>query len=382
MKLVLLDQFSDPGGAQQMLLDLLPGIRERGWDAVVGLPGEGPLFARVRELGFAAERIDCGPYGSGRKSAVDVARFFADTPGLARQIGSMARGADLVYINGPRLLPATSLARLQAPVVFHSHSFLAPGSMRGLAGWALRRMGASVIANCELVGAVWREYVERVDVVYNGVGGPPERGQTDLSTRPKMLACIGRIAPEKGQVEFVEAAGLIQRGAPECRFTIYGEALFSEVGAERYGREVRAHAAGLPVEFAGWVDDVYAALAETDILLVPSRAVEATTRVILEAYAAGVPVIAFPSGGIPEVVEDGRTGFLAGSVAEMARLAIELLRDPARRAQVSAAARECWERRFTLERYRRDVLGALERARRPRAPVRPLPPEPGRSRSA
>ena len=118
----------------------------------------------------------------------------------------------------------------------------------------------------------------------------------------------------------------------------------------------------LPVEFPGWVTDVYAALANLDLLLVPSAAHEATTRVILEAFAAGVPVIAFRSGGIPEVIDDGADGLLAGSTAEMARLAIDLLTgDPARLRSMSHAARESWRRRFTLDRYRRQVLEVIER---------------------
>jgi len=96
---------------------------------------------------------------------------------------------------------------------------------------------------------------------------------------------------------------------------------------------------------------------------VPSAGHEATTRVILEAYASGVPVIAFRSGGIPEVVEDGRNGWLAGSAEEMARLAIELLSgDPEKLTAASLAARESWRQRFTIGRYREQLLAAMERA--------------------
>ena len=77
MNLLLLDQFSDPGGAQQNLLELLPAVRKMGWHTLVGLPGEGEIFERVRALGFEAERIACGPYASGRKSAADFGRFLA-----------------------------------------------------------------------------------------------------------------------------------------------------------------------------------------------------------------------------------------------------------------------------------------------------------------
>ena len=85
-----------------------------GWHTLVGLPGEGELFERVRALGFEAERIECGPYGSGRKSAADFGRFLAGTPRLAWQMRRMAKrvDADLVYLNGPRLLPAAAMAGL------------------------------------------------------------------------------------------------------------------------------------------------------------------------------------------------------------------------------------------------------------------------------
>jgi len=361
MRLLVLDQFSDPGGAQRGLLELLPAFRERGWDAVVGLPGAGRLFADVRQLGFRAETIECGPYASGRKTLADLARFGRDTPRLARHINALSEGTDVVYVNGPRLLPAAALAKLVTPVVFHAHSFLGPGPLRTLAGRSLRRMNASVIANCEFVAAPWRGYVSEVRVIYNGVGSAPRHRTVD---GPPRVACLGRIAPEKGHLEFLAAAERIYAARPDCRFTIYGDALFSEPGVEQYAREVRAHAVGLPVEFTGWVDDPAAALAETDLLLVPSTPVEATTRVILEAYAAGTPVIAFANGGIPEVVDDGRTGRLVRSVEEMAAAAVELLGDPARRQSMSAAARECWEQRFTLERYRAEMIEALEAARR------------------
>jgi glycosyltransferase involved in cell wall biosynthesis len=370
MKLLILDQFSDPGGAQQGLLDLLPAFRERGWDAIVAMPGAGRLFADVRQLGFRVETMKCGPYASGRKTLGDLLRFARDTAPLARHIAGLAQGVDLVYVNGPRVLPAAALAHVAAPLVFHAHSFLGPGLPRMLAGRSLRRAQASVIANCEFVAAPWREYVGDVRVIYNGVGNAPRHRTVD---GPPRVACLGRIAPEKGHLEFVDAAALIHAARPDCRFTIYGDALFSEPGVEQYAREVRAHAAGLPVEFTGWVDDPAAALAETDLLLVPSTLVEATTRVILEAYAAGTPVIAFGNGGIPEVVDDGRTGRLVRSVEEMARAAIDLLADPARRVAMSAAARECWEQRFTLERYRGEMIEALETARRRRAPAAPLP---------
>jgi glycosyltransferase involved in cell wall biosynthesis len=339
-------------------------VRAAGWRALVGLPGEGELFQRVRALGFEAQRIACGPYLSGRKSAADLGRFLAGTPQLAAQIHEMAQrvDADVVYLNGPRLLPAAALAGFGRPVLFHSHSYLGPGAVRRLAGIALRRLDAYLVGQCEFVAAPWRPVVppERVSVIYNGVAGPPHASPRSQAGAPR-VGCIGRIAPEKGQREFVAAAKQIHRALPQCIFAIYGAPLFADPVAARYATQVRADAEGLPLHFAGWVDDIYTSLAQLDLLLVPSSGHEATTRVILEAFAAGVPVIAFPSGGIPEVIQDGVTGLLANTAGQMAQSAIDLLaNDPCRLLSIARAAHNSWQQRFTLERYHHQILQSIQ----------------------
>jgi glycosyltransferase involved in cell wall biosynthesis len=376
MKLLFLDQFSQLGGAQQCLLDLLPAVQQ----AVVAMPGDGPMFERVGALGFETARIDCGPYASRTKTAGDVTRFVFETPRLARQIRNLARAADLVYINGPRLLPAACLSRIRQPFVFHSHSYLPPGPVRKLSGLALRRLRAHVIASCRYVADPWKPYATDISVIYNGVAGPahlqqPRRGA--FTNAPFAIGCIGRIAPEKGQREFVEVARIVHGRTPDARFVIYGETMFA---SQEYEREVRAAASGLPVEFAGWAPNVYDALANIDLLLVPSAPHEATTRVILEASAASVPVIAFPSGGIPEILPPSS---LAYSIQEMADLVGELVGrtpwsarvplDPlfARRNQQQgnlerptgeSAADQGGRPTFSVERYRADILNVLDRA--------------------
>jgi glycosyltransferase involved in cell wall biosynthesis len=377
MRLVMLDQYSDLGGAQQGLLELLPELRNRGWQALIGLPGDGEVCRRACELGFKVEPIVCGPYRAGRKSLADAGRFLWQTPALMRQIRGMAERwrAEVIYINGPRLMPA---APPGLPVVFHAHSYLGAGAVRDIAGMALRRTGAHLIANCEFVAETWSGYVapQHVSVVYNGVGGPDRPPVPRLSAAHPVVASLGRIAPEKGQLDFLKAAAAIHSAIPAARFDLIGAPLFGDTEAERYHATVRSAAAHLPVEFHGWREDVYHALAGIDLLLVPSASHEATTRVILEAYSAGVPVVALRSGGVPEVVDHGVTGFLAGSVPEMAERAIELLRHPARRAEMAREARAAWERRFTLDRYRSDVLAALHRAATAGKAEPPLPPAP------
>ena len=224
-----------------------------------------------------------------------------------------------------------------------------------------------MVGSCEFVADSWRPYVarDRLTVVYNGVDGPPRPASRQVAP---MIGCVGRIAPEKGQLEFLQAAALIHEAIPDCRFRIHGAALFDDPGVLRYDAQVRAAASGLPVEFPGWAPDVYTALAGLDLLLVPSAAHEATTRVILEAFAAGVPVIAFRSGGIPEVIDAGLDGYLADDADEMARVAIDLLTGPPdRRSSIAEAARQTWSRRFTKERYHHQLLSFVAQALVPAA---------------
>jgi N-acetyl-alpha-D-glucosaminyl L-malate synthase BshA len=120
------------------------------------------------------------------------------------------------------------------------------------------------------------------------------------------------------------------------------------------------------VIFLGKQDDVESLLAVADLLLLPS-ADEAFGLAALEGLSCGVPVVATAVGGVPEVVEDGKNGFLlpVGDVDGMARAALALLTDAARHAECRAAARrravEHFDTAFVVPRYEayyREVLDA------------------------
>jgi glycosyltransferase involved in cell wall biosynthesis len=355
MRVLLLDQYSDRGGGQRMLLESLCAIRERGWNALVGLPGSGPMFEQVHGLGFRTAGIDCGRYSSGKKFAGDALRFLLEMPRLAGQVARLAESfaPDVIYINGPRLLPAAALARLPAPALFHAHTAMPSSAQRWLAGIALRELNAGVLAVSRSVAESWKPFA-RVSVVFNAVPGPivPRAGR---DSGPPRIGCIGRISPEKGQREFLRAAAEILKSIPEARFYVYGAALFGDSVARRYEMAVRESARGMPVEFPGWVDDVYDAFAGLDLLLVPSVWQEPNALVILEAFAAGVPVIAFRAGGIPEFLD-----CLCDTPEEMAAMAVEVLRDRDLYDALAQSGRESWRTRFHPSRYRREITEALK----------------------
>ncbi|HTB17189.1 MAG TPA: glycosyltransferase family 4 protein [Bryobacteraceae bacterium] len=363
--LLILDQFNQLGGAQRCLLDLLPAFLKAGYRTHVAVPGDGPLADGARTQGAMVHRITCGAYTSGRKSWLDAARFGVDLPRQAWRITSLAaqHRIDLIYVNGPRLLPAAAIAARGRPVIFHAHSIVAEQAAARLTRWAVRSSNATVIAACHFVlnplsAAVDAQHSR---IIYNGVS-PVERVQPRGEGHPWRVGVIGRIAPEKGQLEFVQAVRLfLSKLVPRqrrCEFVVCGDALFS---SPHYSRRVRQEAEGLPIEFTGWRDNIRDVLSTLDLVVVPSAAVEATTRVILEAFSAGVPVVAFRSGGIPEIIEDGVTGVLsAPTAADLAGKLLELFSDSgAVLEHISERAHASFAARFSLDRYRSEVLDVV-----------------------
>jgi glycosyltransferase involved in cell wall biosynthesis len=360
MNILFLDQYSDLGGAQRCLLDLLPAVRKHGWQAHLAAPGNGELRDRALAHGAIFHQVHSGPYQSGGKSKEDLFHFARELPALTREIAQLANQfhADIVYVNGPRLLPAACLAlRDCLPLIFHCHSFLRQHYAAALAGLSLAGSNAAIIASCRFVAEPLRMYAGRFHVVYNGVASGPVLPNCGLSAA-RRIGVLGRIGPEKGQLEFVQAARLL---GSNYQFVICGTPLFSYPVAVSYYELVRECASGLPVEFLGWRDDVGAVLAGLDLLVVPSAAGEATTRVILEAYAAGVPVVASSSGGIPEIVSDGETGYLVppGDPARLAARIRDAFVDPAALRRVAENGHRAWLERFTLERYQSRILSIL-----------------------
>ncbi len=251
-----MEQFSELGGGQRNLLDLLPAVVARGWKAGVAAPGSGPLSDRAAALGAATFRIGIGEYSAGSKNAVDTARFLFDTIALGRWIGY--QHFDLLSVGGARLMPAAARGSRGRPVIFQAQHFLGKKYAVSMAPRAIHRANAMVIANSKYVAS---QFDVPARVIYNGVAEIPFAERTRRAA-PR-IGIIGRIAPMKGQTDFLRAARLIANEIPAAKFVICGAPMFT---AQAYVDEVHQLAQGLPVEFLGWRDDVGDVLHDLDLL--------------------------------------------------------------------------------------------------------------------
>ncbi len=151
-------------------------------------------------------------------------------------------------------------------------------------------------------------------VIYNGIKNDILNCEKeDASSGVFTVGYVGRLIPFKGLDEFLDAVSLVTRKTASVRFSLYGEETYQKLlkGNYKISLEKRVHELHIQkyVTFHGFIEDQRKIYSQIDCLVLPSYR-EAFPFVILEAMASGVPVIATNVGGIPELIEDGETGFL------------------------------------------------------------------------
>ncbi len=174
------------------------------------------------------------------------------------------------------------------------------------------------------------------------------------------VTLVGRISPWKGQDVFIRAAAIVLRQFPDCRFRIVGSALFGEdalVGQLKQLAETLGVAR--QIEFMGFRQDVPEIISASAMVVHASTVPEPFGQVIVQAMAAGKPVVATRGGGVLEIVEDGVSGVLVPmkAVEAMAKAICEILSDPVRAQRMGEAGRARFLERFTIEKTVEAVEG-------------------------
>jgi len=180
---------------------------------------------------------------------------------------------------------------------------------------------------------------QKIEIIRNGIIVPPGAGlqpkpgrvhrEYGIPLGTPVCACIGRVVSGKGIDCYLRAARIVAGRRPDVRFLMIG----ARSVERNYQPELELLARELNLEhrviFTGQRQDVPEILREVDIVVHPSLT-EGLSNVILEAMAAGIPVIATRVGGNPELVENGRTGYLVsvGDAAEIANAICRLLDHP------------------------------------------------------
>ena len=308
------------------------------------LGGEGPLAAEfagagipVRTFAWRADRRDV-------KGAWDVWRT------LRRE------RFDIVHLHvGGRATPlVVRAAARRTKLILHLHY---SGTEGGLAGpiriqpWMADRVVALSAAVAGKVSGILPR------VVYHGIGLPNHASRVTRDDPAIVLGVASRLVPVKGLIYLLRAVALLRRELPHVRVEVAG----SGTHAGQLQREAEMLGLGDTVAFVGWQRDIWPWLARWDVFVQPSLD-EGFGMAPLEAMAAGLPVVATRVGGLPELVEDGRTGYLvppADAPALAARLH-DLASSAERRHVMGSAARTRVRDYFSAERMTADWVSIYD----------------------
>jgi glycosyltransferase involved in cell wall biosynthesis len=359
LRVVYLDHCARLSGAELALLRVLPALT--AVDAHVVLGEDGPLSAALQGRGISTEVLALGPSARNFRKERASLRGVSGLAILAsaKHVRLLTRRLrvlkpDLVHTNTLKAavygLAAARFAGI--PAICHlrdriDSDYLPPMAVRLLRRY-IPRMCDAVIANSAATlatlrlprGGLVRSVVPSF-VTYDAYALDIPLEEQPRDSRPFTIAFVGRIAPWKGQLVFVEAF---------ARAFVEGNALGLIVGAplfgeDQYEQEVRhridALGLGGRLKMLGFREDVPQILRRVDCLVHASILAEPFGQVVLEGMAQGLPVIASNAGGPAEIVIDGQTGLLTapGDIEALARAMRRLADDPILRQSLGASAR-------------------------------------------
>jgi glycosyltransferase involved in cell wall biosynthesis len=352
-----------------MLLDLSRHLGTE-YDVEVGLLKSGWLEAQVVALGLPCAAIRA--HGAGDLGVVagliEVVRARRISLIHAHEFYMAAVGAAVSRLTGIPLL-----------VTVHGKGYYPDKRRRRLLYRLIAAQATRTVAVCrdlaEFFCRTTGTPASRVEVVYNGIdveslaGVPRDRellAGVGIPLSAPVVGAVGNLYPVKGHAHLLRAMPAVVAGRPDAHLVVLGRgALHDPLLAEAatLGLSDRVHLLGHREDVARWV-------AAIDVFVLPSLS-EGLPLSLLEAMAAGRPVVVTAVGGVPEVVQDAVTGFVVppASPGALASRILALLRDTALSAVMGAAGQTRVRERFSVERmagdYRAMYRTVLDRGQRP-----------------
>ena len=324
------------GGARQVL-HLMRGLRSQGIAGTLVCPPGSAIAAEA-----ARHQLDVLPVVMGGELDVLAGRR------IARAL--RGRGCELVHVHSRRGAEAagrSAARRLGIPAIVTrrvDNALSRLTAARRFRGFSRIVVISGAVRNAMLAAGLRPERLtlipSAVDAALLDPAWSRERLAREFGVDPAapLVASVAQLIPRKGHSLLLEAWAEVATALPHARLVVFGQgSLGGKLRSEAQRRGVTDS-----VVFAGWRGDLGNFLGRFD-LLVHTALHEGLGLAVLEAQGAGVPVVAFRAGGIPEAVADGQTGILVptGDAAALAGALAGLLNYPTLRHQMGEAA---WER--------------------------------------
>jgi lipopolysaccharide/colanic/teichoic acid biosynthesis glycosyltransferase/glycosyltransferase involved in cell wall biosynthesis len=395
VRVLFMDHVPRMSGAEQSLAELVVGLKSGPVEPVVAVPADGPLAAELRAHGVLVRQVpmsrallETSRATLARKPLIALARLAAflaagwRTWRLICEIRPHVVHTNTLKTHLIAVLPC-KLARV--PLVWHLRDILPPGWLRR-AIVAIGRAASVIIVPSRAVAEPFRgtAVYRRLRLIPNGVhveefaeatADRSLREMLGVTKSDPVIGIVGRIAPWKGQDVFLRAAAMLAARHPRAHFAVVGAVLFPEndIPFERALHQMTLQL-GISdrVSFLGW-QPAPEAMAAIDVFVHASQEPEPFGRAIVEAMAAGKPVVAAAGGAVEEILPPAAGFIVPPARPELLADALDrLLTDRKLRTRMGKAGTSIAASFFPVERtvssvgqlYRGLAVGAARRKAR------------------
>ncbi len=357
-------------GADRILLELVAGLQARGHTLQVVLPAPGPLHAELSALKVPTHRKNLGvlrrryftPLGLINR----VCRLVSSVIFMRRLI--RLNGIQVVHSNTTAVFSGLLAARLCGlPHVWHVHEITTKPvwfarAVAACVGYLSQRAVFVSEATRAHMCALHPRVQENALVIHNGIDGTRAEAGTRGLLRQEcgwaadhvVVGMIGRINWWKGQGKLLDSMALLAPRHAMLRCLMVGGTYDGDnCTRDELFASITRQGLSAAVAVQDFRPDVGNVLADIDVFVLPSTEPDPFPTVVLEAMAAGKPIVAFRHGGVCEMVEDGVSGVLCapGSAVELAAAIERLVLSPDLRHQMGQAGRARLHRLFTREAF-------------------------------
>jgi glycosyltransferase involved in cell wall biosynthesis len=373
-------------GAQLSLLGLIEKLDRNRFDPWVVTPSDGPLVAAIKNLNTP---IVISPMvhwvASGdtfNKPWIYRAKHLIK--GLRSRAWPLAHliernEIDIVYTNTVTVIEGALAAKMtNRPHIWHLREQVSGNTQvrsvipEFLIPWIVNILSQKVLVNSYYLYRAYYSYPlkDKLKVVYNGVNPikfdierskstDKLKSELHIPDNHSIVAIIGSLIPRKGQLLFAKAASIIVSSTPNVTFIVVGEGPSEYVNLVQ--NFVKEQGLELNFRFTGWREDIPIILAAVNILVIAADE-EPFGRTVIEAMAAGIPVVSTKCGGPEEIIIDGSTGFLVpkNNPHEMANAIERILKNSALSRQLIQAGKDRLNKEFTLQAYAENIQAQLD----------------------
>jgi len=325
-KVAYVSQFANiVGGGEHSLMELITHLPDSIHPVLV-VPEEGELSRKVEAEGIPVHYLPMPKIG------------FKSVPALWQWRSWLKRESfEIVHANQSRAAFYAGCAGLGMKIktVFHCRIAEKDPRLDGI----LMRLSDAIVCNSRAVAERFKDFAGKLQVIYNGVTRPEgdAEGGGPLPEGQRLMLFVGRLSAEKQPQLALQLFEKLAGKYDDLHLALVGgddphDPVFSESLRESISNSPFASRIYVP----GAVDSVAAWYRQADVLVLTSRH-EGFGRVLVEAMASGVVPVAFSTGGVPEVVEDGVQGLLVtpNDIAQMGQRVQQLLQDDSLRSKMA-----------------------------------------------